>query len=114
MAARRSSQPAADKVMTKGDKRRQLERQALEFLRRRYPDLDVLMSLAATNPTQQTALDNWRAWMATIWAELDARIGDVNAAPDVPASGWRSVQLDREALRLADPALRLRQWVRLT
>lgn len=114
MAARRSSQPAADKVMTKADKRRRLERQALEFLRRRYPDLDVLMSLEGTNAAQTAALVAWRAWMATIWTELDLRIGEVNAAPDLPASGWRSIQIDREALRLADPSLRLRQWVRLT
>ena len=111
--ADRSGQPR-ERILTKGDKRRQLERQAQELLRKRYPDLDILSTLEATNPTQQAALDAWRAWMATIWAELDLRIGEVNAAPDTPPSGWRSVALDRPALRASDPLLKLRTWVRLT
>lgn len=109
--ADRSGNPV-EKIVTKNDKRRQLERLMTEFIKRRYPNLSVFNKLVATNPTQQTELDDWNAWVQSCFAELLLKVQAVDAAPQTPESGWRSVNLDKETLRLSDPKLNLKNWLR--
>ena len=113
--ANRASKTSADaKLVEKADKKRQLERHALEFIRKRYPQLDILASLQSTNQAQADALTAWRAWLASVDAELKLRIQQVNAADEQDPSTWRPIKLDREALRTSDPKLKYRAWVMLT
>lgn len=109
--ADRSGNPV-EKIITKNDKRHQLERLMLEFIKRRYPSIDVFRYLVAANPTQQAELDAWHAWVQTCFDELLAKVQDVDAAPQTPESGWRSITLDKATLRTTDPKLNLKNWLR--
>lgn len=111
--ADRSGQPV-EKVVTKNDKRRKLEAQMVEFLKRRYPHMAEFATLPQSNGAQTAAFADWKSWIASCWAHLLVKIQEVDDAPQTPESGWRSVALDRETLRLSDPKLKAKDYLRLT
>ena len=96
---------------TQAERNQELESEALEYLRRRYPfaaELSLMPKRAGQVPTFNT----FSNWVGLVMTELATKQDEVDAAPDQPT--WDAVVIDFAALDAADtPHLELRDFVRL-
>ncbi len=96
---------------TQAERNEELEQDALEYLRRRYP-FAAELALMPKNAGQVPVFLTFETWVALVMTELATRQTEVDAAPDQPT--WDAVEIDFAALTAADtPHLELRDFVRL-
>lgn len=97
-------------MATKAENKERLEKDLIEFTRRRYKLLTEL-ALLPRNAPQSTAFTNLENWLGQCAAELSARLDDVDAAlTDADAD---NITLNTAGLEASDPNLTIRDFVKL-
>lgn len=95
---------------TQAERRDELTRETVEWLRRRYP-LAAELSLIPPNAGQVPAYNAFRGWVGDVFVELATALDAVDAAPNQGV--WDAVTVDFATLAASDPGLELEDFVRL-
>lgn len=95
---------------TKAERRDELTRETVDWLRRRYP-LAAELQLIPPAGGQVASFQAFRNWVGDVFTALATALVAVDAAADQTA--WDAITVDFAALAALDPFLALEDFVRL-